>query len=182
MRSKLLLSLFTWFYLNTVFQLEQHFFSSRTYNFKYSFHVSNLIQTLKTDWVESSIQSSIVVYNSCSIDYPVSFFLFSSFFFGLHDTIACSLLGFQSQNSVYGVTRLCPFIIRIMCYVSPSTDGSGPPAFPPPIFPPSSLPSRAVFPRVHISLLLFPHLRPFVVYLPSPPQERRLSPAVHPYD
>ena len=38
--------------------------------------------------------------------------IFSFFFFlfsGLPGTIACSLLGFQSQNSGYAVTRLCTF-------------------------------------------------------------------------
>ena len=39
-------------------------------------------------------------------------YIYTSFFFfgsGLRDPIACSLLGFQSQNSGDGVTRLCPF-------------------------------------------------------------------------
>ena len=37
------------------------------------FYVSNSIQTFQTDWVESSTQSSLVVYNSCSTEYPVSY-------------------------------------------------------------------------------------------------------------
>ena len=37
------------------------------------FHVSKLIQTFQTDWVESSTQSSLVIYNSCSTYYRVYF-------------------------------------------------------------------------------------------------------------
>ena len=73
MISKILLSLFTWFSLNTVFHSEQHFFNSRTDNFQCFFHVSKLIQTFQTDWVESSNQSSLFTQNYCSIDHPVSF-------------------------------------------------------------------------------------------------------------
>ena len=64
--------IFTWFSINTVFHLEQHCFPYRTYSFRCSFHVSNLILTSQTDLVESSTQSSIVKHNSFSIDYPVS--------------------------------------------------------------------------------------------------------------
>ena len=36
------------------------------------FHVSNLIQTFQTDWVYSSNKPSLVIYNYCSTEYPVS--------------------------------------------------------------------------------------------------------------
>ena len=36
------------------------------------FHVLNLIQKFQTYWVESSTQSSLVIYNSWSADYPIS--------------------------------------------------------------------------------------------------------------
>ena len=70
--SKILLSLFTWFTLNTVFRSEQHLFPSRKDIFQCSFCLSNLIQKFQTDWCESSTHSSIVIQKSCSIDYPVS--------------------------------------------------------------------------------------------------------------
>ena len=47
-------------------------FSSITVQFSMFFHVSNLIQTFQTDWVDSSTQSSLVIYNSFSTDYPLS--------------------------------------------------------------------------------------------------------------
>ena len=59
-----------------------------------------------------------------------------------------------------------PLLVRLMCYASPSTDGSGTPSLPPPISPPSSL-STPIFLRVYLSLLLFPPLRPFVVMTSS---------------
>ena len=46
--------------------------SSRTVQFSVLVHVSNLIRTFQTDWWEYSTQSSIVIYNSCSTDYPLS--------------------------------------------------------------------------------------------------------------
>ena len=54
------------------FPLGKYYFNYRTYSFQYYFHVSNLIQTFKTDWVEASTQSSLFIQNSCSIDYTVS--------------------------------------------------------------------------------------------------------------
>ena len=73
---------------------------------------------------------------------------------------------FQSQNSGYGVTRLCPFLLRIMCYVLLSTDGSGPPLSSLSKIPLHQAPCiQPIFPRVHLSLLLLPPRRPFVVYL-----------------
>ena len=99
-----------------------------------------------------------------------SAFELSIFFFwsGLRDPIACSLLGgvwLQSQNSGYQVTRLCPIKIRVLLF--PSTDGHGPFLSPPSEIPPSSL-SSANF-TVHLSLLLLPPLRLFVVYFLSSP-------------
>ena len=84
-----------------------------------------------------------MIFQFCLI-FP-SFF----FFYGLCDPLACSLLGYQSQNSSYTVNILWPFLLRIMCYVLPSTDGSGPPSLPPPRFPlpssmsPNNFPARA---------------------------------------
>ena len=64
MNSKLLLSLFIWFYLNTIFHLEQHcYFLEHT--------VLNDLQKFQTDWVESSTKYILVIHNSCSIDYPL---------------------------------------------------------------------------------------------------------------
>ena len=73
MNSKLLLSLFKWFSINTVFHLEQHYFTSITESFKSSFNVSNLIHTFQTDWVESSTKYSLFIHNSYCIDYLVSY-------------------------------------------------------------------------------------------------------------
>ena len=72
MSSELLLSLFIWFSINNFFHSEKHCFPSRTDNFQCYFHVSNLIQTFQTDLVEYSTQSSLVIQNSCSIEFPVS--------------------------------------------------------------------------------------------------------------
>ena len=47
-------------------------FSSITVQFSILFYVSNLIQAFKTDSLKYSTQYSLVIYNSCSIDYPVS--------------------------------------------------------------------------------------------------------------
>ena len=71
MSCKLLLYLFTWFTLNTVFHLEQYFLFYWTDSFKCSFHVSNLIQKFQTDLVKSSTQYSLIIQCSCSIYYPV---------------------------------------------------------------------------------------------------------------
>ena len=43
-----------------------------TVQFSMFFHVSNLIQIFHTGWVDPSTQSSLVIYNSCYTDYPVS--------------------------------------------------------------------------------------------------------------
>ena len=72
MCSKLLLYLFLWCSISNVLYLEQHCFPSRTDNFQCSFRVSKLIQTFQTEWVDYSNQYSLVIHNSCSIDYPVS--------------------------------------------------------------------------------------------------------------
>ena len=71
MRSKILLSIFTWFSIKTFLRLEQHCFSSITNSFQCSFYESNLIQKFQTDWVKSSNKSSLVINNYCSIDYPI---------------------------------------------------------------------------------------------------------------
>ena len=47
-------------------------FSSRTVQFSMFFHISKLIQTFQTDWLEYSTQSSQIIYNYCSTDYPLS--------------------------------------------------------------------------------------------------------------
>ena len=47
-------------------------FSSRTVHFSMFFHVSHLIQKFQTNWFNSSTKSSLVIYNSCYTDYPVS--------------------------------------------------------------------------------------------------------------
>ena len=107
--------------------------------------------------------------------------VFLSFFWSGHcDYIAWSVLGgfpkprtaaIQSLDSVH--------IFRIMCYVPLM-------ALVPPLFPLRDSPAWApclqtICPRMHLSLLLLPPLRPFFVYLPSPPVAR-LSPVVRPYD
>ena len=109
----------------------------------------------------------------------IDHFLISSFFFLLLSLGLSSVtpehahywvVWFQPHNSGYGVTRLCIFLLRIMCYVFPSTDGSGPPLSPASEIPPHRVPClQPICPRVYISHLLLPPLRPFVVYLPSPP-------------
>ena len=102
MRSKLLLSIFTWFSLSTVFHSEQHCFPSITYSFQCSFHVSNLIQTFQTDWVESSTQSSLVIQNSFSVDYPVSCHEDSSIFKNIDGGVE---KGDGDVSSVYGFLK-----------------------------------------------------------------------------
>ena len=74
---------------------------------------------------------------------------------------------FQAQNSSYPVTRLCPYL-ELMCYV-PRMD-----LFPLSLSPPRDSPARApclqkIFPRVHLSLLLLPPLRPFFRLFAAPP-------------
>ena len=54
------------------FPFRRNFFPSRTDSFQCYFHVSNLIQTFQTDLVKSSTQSSLVIQNSCYIEFPVS--------------------------------------------------------------------------------------------------------------
>ena len=112
-------------------------------------------------------------WDSCECNCPfvlknISFDIFYSFRSGLRDPLACSLLGYQSQNSGYEVTRLCTFLLRIMCYFPPSTDGSGPPLSPPSGIPPHQAPYfQSICLRVNLSLHLLTPLRPFVVYSPS---------------
>ena len=53
------------------FYSEQCFFPSITDSVYCSFHVSNLIQTFRTDWVESPTQYGLFIQNYCSIDYHV---------------------------------------------------------------------------------------------------------------
>ena len=64
MISGILLSLFIHCFLQHCFHSEQHCFLLEQTFF-------NVLQTLKTDWVEYSTQSSIVIQKYCSIDYPV---------------------------------------------------------------------------------------------------------------
>ena len=69
MISKLLLSIFTLFFINTVFRSEQHCLPSRKDSLQCPFCVSNLIQTFQTDWVKYSTQSILFIHNSCSVDF-----------------------------------------------------------------------------------------------------------------
>ena len=53
-----------------------HGFTSKLFSFRITFFlleqtVFNVIQTFKTDLVESSTQSSLIIHNSCSINYPI---------------------------------------------------------------------------------------------------------------
>ena len=122
-----------------------------------------------------------VGYNILPVFVILFFLLFWS---GLRDSTACSLLGLQYQNSGYGVTRLFPFLLRIMCYVFPSTDVSGPPSLPPLIFPCTDLLS------LQCNLPACAYLSTPLAYSPSvchlfaapSPQYRRLPPAVRLYD
>ena len=59
--------------------LLQHCFRSGQHCFLLEQTVFNVLQTFQTDWVDSSTQSSLVIQNSCSIDYPVFCHLPSSF-------------------------------------------------------------------------------------------------------
>ena len=47
-------------------------FSSIKLQLSMFFRVSNLIKPFQTDWFDYSPQSSLFIYNSCFIDYPVS--------------------------------------------------------------------------------------------------------------
>ena len=100
---------------------------------------------------------------------PVLSFFFGS---GLRDPLACSLLGgvVPIPEQRLGVTRLWPFLIRIVCYYFPYTDDPVPFLSPPSEIPLHRAPCiQPIFPRVHLSLLLLPPIRPFVFYLPPPP-------------
>ena len=55
--------IFTWFLLTL--------FSSLKVQFLMLFRVSNTIQIFQNDWVESTTQSNLFIYNSCSADYPL---------------------------------------------------------------------------------------------------------------
>ena len=70
MSSKILLYIFTWFSFNSVSHLEQHYYFIKQ-------TVFNALQIFQTDWVDYSTQSSLVIQNSCSIDYP-EFFQYGS--------------------------------------------------------------------------------------------------------
>ena len=106
MSSKLLLSLFIWFYLNTVFHLEQHFFPSRIDSFQFSCHVSNLIKTFQTYFLRSSTQYSLFMKNSCSIGYPVSCHL--SFTSVLSHFISLKMIYFIIVFQSFSPTFLVP--------------------------------------------------------------------------
>ena len=93
--------------------LSQHCFPfrkqifSRTYSFQYYLHVSNLIQIFQTDWVEASNQYSLVIQNSCSIDYPVS----------CHPSCTIVLSQLSSLTVIYfilGVKSLSPTLLVLM--------------------------------------------------------------------
>ena len=53
------------FFYQHFFTFRTTWFFSRTYSFKCS------LQTFQTYWVNSSTKSSLVIQNSCSIEYPV---------------------------------------------------------------------------------------------------------------
>ena len=88
----------------------QHFFpfgttlfSSRTDNFQCYFHVSNLIQTFETDWVESLTQYSLVIHNFCYIDYPVSCHHYCKSVLSQLSSLIMTyfILGFKSFSSTF---------------------------------------------------------------------------------
>ena len=54
------------------FPFRKILFPSIKDSFQCSLNISNLIQIFQTDWVKSSTQSSLVIKNSCSVDYTVS--------------------------------------------------------------------------------------------------------------
>ena len=56
-------------YLYMVFL--QHCFHSEQHCFLLEETVFNVLQIFQTDWVEHSTKSSLVIQNSCSIDYPI---------------------------------------------------------------------------------------------------------------
>ena len=92
-----------------------------------------------------------IFYYPFILVYDVLFFFYS---FGPASValLACSLLGFQCHNSGYEVTRLCPYLLRIMCYLVP-------PSLPPPRFPCIELHVYNQCARACISLRLLPPLR-----------------------
>ena len=67
-------------FLQHCFHPEQHCFNSRTD----SFHV---LHTFQTDQVQYSTKYSLVIHNSCSIDYPVLCQLVSGNIVGHHEKV-----------------------------------------------------------------------------------------------
>ena len=74
------------------------------------------------------------------------------------------------------------FLLRFMCYFSCPLMVMFPPSLPPPIFPRIDLHVYNPFSCACISLSTSCLLSVRLLFIPSPPQERRLSPAVRPYD
>ena len=111
MFSKLLLSIFTWFSINNVFHSEEYCFPSRTDSYQWYFRVSNLIQHFQTDWFESSIQSSLVIQNSCYIEYLVSYHPYcKSVLYQLSSiTIIYFIMGFKSFSPKFLVAMSANF-------------------------------------------------------------------------
>ena len=83
---------------------------------------------------ESKPRAEIYIGNT--IEYDVLFFWSSHRY-----QIACSLLGGFSKPITAAIQSLdsVPLLVRLMCYGSPSTDGSGPPLSPPSEIPPELL-------------------------------------------
>ena len=104
-------------------------------------------------------------------------YMYYSFFWtGLNDPIACSLLGggSPSQNSGYKITRLFPFIFRLLVFPS-SKDGSGPPLQDSHGFPAlqCNFPTSSIFPPITSSPSIFVQSTVLL-------QQLRLSPVVCP--
>ena len=111
MSSKILLPLFTWFYISTFFHSEQDFSYSRTYSFQWSLHVSNFILKFQTNWFESSTQSSLIIHNSCSIYYPVSFHSYCTSVMSQFSSLAVLyfIMGFKSFSPTFLVYMFANF-------------------------------------------------------------------------
>ena len=102
----LLLSLFTWFSINTVFLCCS--FLEHT--------VFNVLQTFKTVWVDSSAQYIIFIQNSCSIEYPVS----------CHPYCAIVLSQFSSLTMIYFILGFKSFSPTFLVSIS---DKCRPPSY-----------------------------------------------------
>ena len=108
--------------------------------------------------------------DSPTIMHSSTYLLFLSLFIFVRSSWPDSLLiigwFFQAQSSGYPVTRLCPLLVSVLIFpvhwwcwsppLSPLRDSPRAPCLQP------------IFPRVYLSLLLFPPLRPFV-FIRCPP-------------